>query len=398
MTRKILLILLAVLLHTSLFAQWQPLTDLPADGRDGAFAFVIGQKAYVGAGILSKDLWELDLVSEQWTAKHTVASGRSRCFATAFTWNGKGYLIGGDSAFGKSMDEVWRYDPALDSWTQLGAFPGGARVGMFVWVIGDRVFAGGGTSTFGGSGFGTVYDDMYEYLPASDTWVQLSTVLPVPLAFASAVASGSKGYLFFGIDNNQNYKKEVHVFDTLTRAWTSGSDCPCTPRNAGIAALLSGKVYAGLGQSSLTTNFTDCYAYDLAANSWTRLADHPSDKSGWAVAFASGTSVYAGTGLNLPTFDFSSSLYKLTPGSTGIAQAQADNGALQLYPNPATGVLHIATGSQDALTYRIADPAGKTCATGTARNSIDLHELASGMYIIAVDDGKNTAFARFAKE
>ena len=180
------------------YSQWlsQPVS-FPPDPRDGSFCFVLKDTAYIGAGILSRDFWRFDAGAGTWSQKNNVANNKKRAFATAFEYNDYGYIIGGDSAFGNAMQDVWKYDPVNDTWMQLNNFPGGKRVGMLSWKIDNRIFVGGGTNIFNGNGYGTIYKDMYEYIPSTDSW-NLLPDLPLTVAFASCFTIGTKGYFVCG--------------------------------------------------------------------------------------------------------------------------------------------------------------------------------------------------------
>ena len=45
-----------------------------------------------------------------------------------------GYMIAGqDATFSNNLDDVFRYDIALDQWIQLNPFPGGGRI--WIWSL-----------------------------------------------------------------------------------------------------------------------------------------------------------------------------------------------------------------------------------------------------------------------
>ncbi len=148
---------------------WTRKADLPATAlRWEASGFAIGTKAYLIGGApcygctnFLQDVWEYDIVSNTWRQKSNFP-GQKRFRATAFSINGIGYLVSGENKDGSNsilMNDVWRYDPASDIWTQLGDFPGPKRSGAAVFVIGNKAYFGTGLSP-------TQYvNDFYEFDP-----------------------------------------------------------------------------------------------------------------------------------------------------------------------------------------------------------------------------------------
>lgn len=76
--------------------------------------------------------------------------------------NGKGYVgCGDDFSSGTNYGDFWCFDPVANSWTQVADFGGAARRYLSCMVIGNRAFAGLGTS-------GINYCDFWEYGYISD--------------------------------------------------------------------------------------------------------------------------------------------------------------------------------------------------------------------------------------
>ncbi|RYD56094.1 MAG: DUF4397 domain-containing protein [Sphingobacteriales bacterium] len=77
----------------------------------------------------------------------------------------------------------------------------------------------------------------------------------------------------------------------------------------------------------------------------------------------------------------------------------AANSNIKIYPNPATDRLFIA-GTQSAdFTATVCDMTGKVMAQfSNDTNGVDVSRLASGMYILKVQDGANTFHQKFSKQ
>ncbi|MBS1684283.1 MAG: T9SS type A sorting domain-containing protein [Bacteroidetes bacterium] len=96
-----------------------------------------------------------------------------------------------------------------------------------------------------------------------------------------------------------------------------------------------------------------------------------------------------------------SCVYK-TNGSpaTGVIAIEAP--AARLYPNPATGVLHISSDfSCETVHYEVSDLSGRMLlADISAKADFDINvaPLSAGMYMMSVTDGSRSAVIKFTKE
>lgn len=132
---------------------WSQISNLPGPGRHHPFMFNAGGEIFAGLGhsgqIIYRDWYRLDTASNQWTAM-TVFPGQARVAGTQFEANGFGYVLSGDGSNHSYMNtgEFWRYDPALDSWTQLTSHPGRSRWAPGSFVINNEVYFFGGLNRF----------------------------------------------------------------------------------------------------------------------------------------------------------------------------------------------------------------------------------------------------------
>ena len=123
-----------------------------------------------------------------------------------------GYMIAGqDATFSNNLDDVYRYDIALDQWTQLNPFPGGGR----------------------GYGYG-VYDE-------------------------------NDAYLGFG-SNSNGFPTDWWHFDMNDEQWTQLASFPGAGRNHPAMILANNKIFVGLGSNS-SGNLNDWWEYDIDFNS-----------------------------------------------------------------------------------------------------------------------------------
>jgi hypothetical protein len=239
------LLLLTVSVAGSLQGQvaWQQETSCPGDGRSQAFAVAVGDQAYAGTG-----------------------------------------QIGETTGF---LDDFWTYDPATDVWTALADFPGGNRAGVTAWSAAGRLFAG-----FGWNGTAAA-NDLYEYLPTSNTWETRFGLSGAGLAYAPGFVLGNR--LYIGPQSGTNH---VHVYDITTGLWSTVADFPGTWRNRHAAFAVDGKGYLGGGRDADDNVLTDWWVYDPATDSWSSIAnlEPATDESSACVVNGSGYVLNAGSG------------------------------------------------------------------------------------------------------
>lgn len=78
-----------------------------------------------------------------------------------------GYVCGGTN--GDFFNDLWKYDPNADSWTELTALPASGRSGAAAFVIGQTAYIVGGRDENNNA-----LDEVWAYEMASDEWTQLS--------------------------------------------------------------------------------------------------------------------------------------------------------------------------------------------------------------------------------
>ena len=148
---------------------WRQLNDLGASQRFGAVGCSDGFRAYYGTGfkaVNENDWWEYNAVKDSWKQKRSMPDkGRvsgvalsvsSRFFVTTGRYfNGKYNLIN----IGKTLNDIWEYDPDKNKWHNRGEVPGGGRENAVSFVIGNKAYIGLGDND------STVLNDMYSFEP-----------------------------------------------------------------------------------------------------------------------------------------------------------------------------------------------------------------------------------------
>ncbi|MFZ7183886.1 MAG: Kelch repeat-containing protein [Bacteroidota bacterium] len=189
-------------------------------------AFSIGNTGYMGMGnkyvdILVeayKDWYAYDPATDTWSVRASLPAADDRTGSACFANNNYGYISSGNKGCFGSMscyfNETWKYDPALDVWTQQSPIPGIGRYELCATVLGDTAYAGLGYYPFNNPG----QIDKYSF--SSDTWT----------------SSG----------------------------WPYGKSGSATP----VAFTWNGKVYAGYNVLMDGGPYPGLYAYDPATGEW----------------------------------------------------------------------------------------------------------------------------------
>ena len=252
---------------------WVEKSDFEGLPRGSAVSFVIGDKAYVGAGY--NDDGDTDYLNDFWVYNATIDRwdriadfpGNGRTAAVGFSINGKGYVgTGYDGDY--KLKDVWEYDPDLNTWTQKDDFIGGARYKAVGFAIDNYGYIG--------TGYGEdLVDkiDFYRFDPkaaSGSQWVKVQSMGGSKRRGATAFTNNGKAYVCTGI-NNGSFLTDMWEYDPTADSWTKKTDLDedddysIIRQNAG-SFVLDGKAYVFLGEKSGT--LSDVWEYDFSDDTW----------------------------------------------------------------------------------------------------------------------------------
>ncbi|MEO8067202.1 MAG: hypothetical protein ABI599_05880, partial [Flavobacteriales bacterium] len=219
--------------------------------RINAIGFSIGSKGYVGTGQevnpngpATSDLWEYDPLTDTWTQRADFPGG-GRAAAVGFTIGAKGYVGTGSSSFADHND-LWEYDPVTDAWTQKADLSSSTRFDAVGFSIGTKGYVGTGRDAE--LNVTNTYNDLWEYDPALDSWVQKVDFVGGDRTAAIGFSVGQLGYVGSGlingsISNNGPITADFWEFDP-TQGCTVGAACddgiPCTINDVVSSSCLCG--------------------------------------------------------------------------------------------------------------------------------------------------------------
>jgi len=201
------------------------------------------------------------------------------------------YVCGGWGS--AALSDVWRYDPAANSWKQMASMPAGRGDGVGCTVHDGKIYVMGGR----GPGTNDYFSSVFCYDPASNSWSTLQS-MPVALRFPVAVSIGAYIYVSGGERKEDARAVDLHRYDPAANAWIALAPRPLAVQTLGQGGAIAGRLH-------LIGNDGSHQAYSPDADTWSVLASAPSTQAWAAVAVVSGLLYcHAGHGGTYPTSDY----------------------------------------------------------------------------------------------
>src|SRR5262249_16720602 len=160
---------------------------------------------------------------------------------------------GGNATAGFAYNDLWRWNPVTETWTQLANMPTGKQNIQGAYWNG-KIYVPGGFA----AGVHITENAIYDI--ATNTW---STGAPLPAAQTGTnVGFNNKIYNFGG---NPGPQSTVTIYDIATNTWSNGAAMPVAITYGRAVAAGNFAYYAG-GIAGVTV--PTVYRYDFVANSW----------------------------------------------------------------------------------------------------------------------------------
>lgn len=204
--------------------------------------------------------------------------------------------------------EVWRYDPAADSYSRLPDLP-------LIRAAGQLAYIDGKLHYFGGTNLARTAEVGEHWAldlsnPAAG-WAPRAP-LPNPRHHMGAAVLDGKIYAVggqHGHDAQLTTQNDVHAYDPITDVWTQRADLPKSIGHISSGTFaMDGRVVVLGGETANGAYIADTYAYDPDANQWTALTPLPSPRHSGVADDIAGVMYYT-TGGSATTF-------KGVPGSS----------------------------------------------------------------------------------
>ncbi len=173
-----------------------------------------------------------------------------------FGFNGKGYVIKGTPNQGQN--QFWEYDAQNDNWSLIGSVDGPSRT----FSIGDDM---DGKYYFG---FGSGKKDLWVFDPADNSFTELPECPCEPRAHPAFVAYEGKIYMGTGSGNNSDLR-DWWIYDVEMQTWTQKADVPGGNRHHPFQFAIGEDIFVGGGHRS------NWIKYNIPTESWTEINDFP---------------------------------------------------------------------------------------------------------------------------
>lgn len=368
----------------NVFSQtWEQVENFPGTPRDDGSTFTIGSKYYCGLGMdagfaCTRDFFIFDGASSTWSTGVSLPIGQERQYATACSWENKGFVFGGAKCDGTFLNDLWSFDPITSIWAEITALPGTGRGGSVHFIIEDTLYIVGGRNNTG------ILSEVWGYDFTTGNWDQKTNYPNAGIWRGAAFSWQNTGYAGMGkndLNGQSEFNTSIYSFDPLVQNWTLVPDFGLTPR-----------FYIGSTQKdNLVFFFGGVDPGDLYLNSLERLdvSDlslfslpnfNPDPRKG-SMCFIHNDYFYTTTGV--------SETQRLNEtwrigGILSLDQTLLTN--LLIYPNPASNKITIDFGQILSTELTIYSLDGRFTRQYSIANSsaleLNIRDLEEGVYII----------------
>src|SRR5262245_36751115 len=225
------------------------------------------------------------------TAWVDVAPLPQTLFGPATTTDGTYvYAIGGyhfPEAVGSTLNTLYRYNPATNTWTTLAPMPQPSLIASAVYYPPtNKIYVFGGATRTPDPV--VIYNTTLIYDIASNTWTS-GAAMPAPryqMAGAYNTAD-QKIYLNAGYETStiDSVQATTWKYDPVANTFTVLAPSPIM-RGGPAAGIVSGHLLVAGGRTNPDQTLVATYDYDIAANTWTLKQDmpRPTNVPGFAIA------------------------------------------------------------------------------------------------------------------
>lgn len=170
-----------------------------------------------------------------------------------------------------------------DEWFQRADITNFGRHRCAGFAIGNKAYAGIGHMN--GTGVNIVYQDWWEFDPASNSWTQKANY---PIANYGVAAFGTSTHGYIG--GGTFLANEFYEYDPITNTWTAIPNCPSAP-NDQTAFSVQDKGYV--------VDNSNFYEYDPVTQIWTVKTSPPVIPGAWCSSFSNETSGFVKFGVSV---------------------------------------------------------------------------------------------------
>ena len=221
--------------------------------------------------------------------------GTARHRTTMLTIGNKIYIgLGHFNGAGPNIlfDDWWEYDPATNSWSQKADYLGGLCYHATGFTMNDIAYVGTGRTSATGS---TLVQNFYKYDVTTNAWTEINSFPGIGRRGAVSFVIDEYAYIGSG-ESNGGVLGSFYRFDPSNETWLQVAFLP-VPRTSSVAFTIDGYGYVGTGDLD-PGSINDFWQYNPASDVWVQKASvSPIDRRE-AVGFALNGRGYIGTGGN----------------------------------------------------------------------------------------------------
>ena len=222
-----------------------------------------------------------------WSVAAQMTTARTEIVADEF--NGKIYVVGGQTPTIQASPMLQQFDPQTGSWRDLAPMPKGASHPGVAALNGKLYVAGGFAVTV----HKNPLDQFLEYDIATDKWRSLAP-LSSPRGSISLVALAGKIHAVGGRGADGMTVGTHEVYDPAAGKWTMAAPLPVA-RDHLAAVVANDGLHVFAGRTDATVDNVGLHdIYDAAADRWRALAPMPTPRSSGAAAYYHGLILYYG--------------------------------------------------------------------------------------------------------
>lgn len=384
------------LFASSAFAQnfWTKKANFGGLKRERAVSFSVGNYGYAGMGedtasIVHNDLWVYDPTLDTWSQVASLP-GSSRRNAISFTIDTLAYVGTGidasESFAGNLLKDFWEYNPNSNVWTQKTDYPGAFGFGVYFatgFAVDSKGYICGGKI-----GPSSYVSDLWEYKPSANTWLQRAN-FPGGVRYQhTSLVIALKAYVGLGTDENVN-KNDWWEYNPGTNVWTQMNDFPGAARASVSTFTLGARGYVMCGSNG--GFFDDLWEYNQYWDSWTVRSSLPGAGRRNCISFAINNIGYAGLGKG--SGGIKQSFYEYTPILfIGVDEVDEFTSEVNVFPNPVTEFVNVIA-KNTISSYSIINLAGEIVFEDFPNSKefiIQSVNLPKGMYFINLISEENS--------
>ena len=233
------------------------------------------------------------------------------------------------------FNDWWEYDPATNAWTQKANYGGGICYHAAGFTINDIGYVGTGRITPSGN---TLVQDFYKYNPTTNSWTQITSLPGLPRRGAVGFELGGYGYLGTGeINSGSGRTGTFYRFDPGNETWLQIASLPVA-RTSSVAFSIDSYGYVGTGNTDWGSA-NDFWRYDPGTNTWTQLPNVGPTNRQEAMGFSIDGRGYIGTGDDYSSGNNFADMWEFDPGTNAWTQLPDFPGTARRY----LGAIHFGS-------------------------------------------------------